>query len=68
MDDWVSACRSFPVEGCKGRGRGRKTWRECVDEDMRKLNLHKDDAKDRETWIIGIRGYRLTRACMAKYT
>ena len=68
VDDWVSACRSFPVEGCKGRGRGRKIWRECVDEDMRKLNLQKDDAKDRESWRSGIRGYHLTFACMKKLT
>ena len=35
-DDWVSACRHTVVEKAKGRGRGRprKTWRECVEEDM----------------------------------
>ena len=40
-DDWVSACRSMVVDSVKGRGRGRprKTWRHCVDEDMAKLNL-----------------------------
>ena len=32
-DDWVSACRHIVVESVKGRGRGRprKTWRECVE-------------------------------------
>ena len=34
VDDWVSACRVFEVPGDKGRGRGRKTWGECVDGDM----------------------------------
>ena len=39
--DWVSACRQIVVESVKGRGRGRprKTWRECVEEDMSKLKL-----------------------------
>ena len=29
-DDWVSACRKLEVTGERGRGRGRKTWKECV--------------------------------------
>ena len=31
-EDWVSACRSMVVEIVKGKGRGRprKTWRQCV--------------------------------------
>ena len=34
-DDWVSACRNLVVSGGKrrGRGRGRKTWKECDGED-----------------------------------
>src|SRR5664279_795918 len=36
-DDWVSACRNMEVEGKRGRGRGRKTWKECVANDMKKL-------------------------------
>jgi hypothetical protein len=27
-EEWVSPCRYLKVEGSKGRGRGRKTWRE----------------------------------------
>ena len=47
--DWVSACRSMVVESVKGRGRGRprKTWRQCVDEDMAKLNLCVMNTHDR---------------------
>ena len=37
--DWVSACREITVEGSRGRGRGRKTWKECVEEDMKRLRL-----------------------------
>src|SRR5258706_258231 len=45
--DLVSACRSLVVEGVRGRGRGRKTWQECVQEDMKRLRLNKRDAQDR---------------------
>ena len=34
-DDWVSACRNMAVSG----ERGRKTWKECVADDMRLLRL-----------------------------
>ena len=48
-DDWVLACRSKVVESVKGRGHGRprKMWRQCVDEDMAKLNLSVMDTHDR---------------------
>ena len=41
-DDWVSACRNAVVARlrCVGRGRGRKTWRECVKDDTDELGLH----------------------------
>src|SRR5664279_1236049 len=29
-DDWVSACRNIEVDGKRGRGRGRKTWKESL--------------------------------------
>jgi len=60
LDDWVSACRSIVVEGVKGRGRGRprKTWRQCVDKDMAKLNLSVMDTHYRAVWRNGILGNR----------
>ena len=33
-DDWVSACRNVVVAGVRCTGRGRKTWRECVKDDI----------------------------------
>ena len=64
-DDWVSACRSRVVESVKGRGYGspKKTWRQCVDEDMAKLNLSVMDTHDR---VISFLGNRLTRAVVRK--
>src|SRR5271157_1659994 len=67
-DDWVSACRHIVVESVKGRSRGRprKPWRECVEEDMSKLKLRVVDTQDRAVWRNGILGSRLTRAVARK--
>src|SRR6267154_1949528 len=48
--DWVFKCRNLEVEGVIGRGRGRKTWLECVATDMKKSGLKKEDAQDRSLW------------------
>ena len=34
--DWVSACRDMSVVRERGRERGRKTWNECIVDDMKK--------------------------------
>ena len=67
-DAWVSACRYIQVEGVKPRGRGKKTWGECVAEDMRSAGLRNEDAQDRVVWKSCISGKRLTRASMEKRT
>ena len=36
-DNWVSKCREMSVAHARRRGRGRKTWMECVEEDMRRI-------------------------------
>ena len=61
-DDWVSRCRDLVVEGYRGRGRGRKSWMECVGQDIKALRLRREDAGDREGWRRGILGDRPTRA------
>ena len=55
-DEWVSACRLIEVKSVKGRGRGRprKTWRECVEEDMSKLKLSVMDTQYRAVRRNGI--------------
>ena len=67
-DDWVSACRHIAVQSVKGWGRGRprKTWRECVEENMSKLKLSVEDTQDRAVWRNGILGNRLTHAVARK--
>ena len=52
MDDWVSACRGLVVEGMRGRGRSRKTWEQCVRDDMKLLGLHPEWAVFRDMWIV----------------
>ena len=38
----LSACRNVVVAGVRCAGRGRKTWRECVKDDMDELGLHSE--------------------------
>jgi len=50
------------VDGQRSRGRSRKTWMQCVEDDMRRVKLCGDDARHRVDWRIGIMGNRVTRA------
>ena len=43
----MSACRDMEITGARGRGRGRKTWGECVDGDMHLFHLRREWAQDR---------------------
>ena len=54
-DDWVSKCRNLEVVGGVRKGRPRKTWMECVKEDMKECGLKKGDAQNRPLWrsIVG---------------
>ena len=51
MTGCLSACRNVVVAGVRcGRGRGRKTWRECVKDDMDELSLHSERVLFRDVW------------------
>jgi len=67
-DDWVSACRCIKVAGPKNRGRCKKTWGECVKQDLQSLHLKAEWAQDRTEWRGLIGGNRPTRASMEKQT
>ncbi len=62
--DWVSACRSIAVVGSRLRGRGKKSWSECVKGDMKIKGLRAEWARDREMWRGLLSGKRLTHASM----
>ena len=64
-EKWVSKCRELEVEGDKGRGRGKKIWRQCVDEDRKRL-LDWRDVQDNARRSGGISGNRPTSACAEK--
>ena len=49
-DDLVSACRKVEVAGVRCKRRKRKTWKECVDDDMEVLGLHPEWAVFRDMW------------------
>src|SRR6187401_638600 len=49
-DDWVKKCTKVEVVGKVGRGRGRKTWLQCVNSDMKDLGLKVGEAQDRQLW------------------
>jgi len=55
-ENWVSLCREFKVEGRVGRGRGKKTWKECVKSDMKVRGLVPEMAQDRDLWRRSIHG------------
>ena len=62
VDDWVSSCRRLVVEGARGQGRSRKTWEQCVKDDMELLGLHSEWAIFRDVWRDLIWGKHLTLA------
>ena len=34
VDDWVLTCRKVEVAGVRCKGKNRKTWKECMDDDI----------------------------------
>ena len=56
---WVRECMNSKVYGSAGRGRPRKSWLECVNDDMRKCGLKKEMAHNRTVWRSAIHGKHL---------
>jgi hypothetical protein len=54
--DWTRACQSLMKDVKKGRGRGRKTWEQCVKCDLKQMNLKREDTADRDEWRRKIHG------------
>ena len=48
--DWTKGCTQLEVKGVRGRGRSRKTWRQCVDDDLKRWKLKPKDATLKALW------------------
>ena len=57
----MSACRSMVIEKEGIKGRGKKSWLECVRSDMKMSELKVEWAQDREMWRSLLSGKRPTR-------
>jgi len=55
-NDWVKRCITWEVEGIRQIGRPKKTWWDCVKNDMESLGLFQKDAQSRNKWRKRIKG------------
>jgi len=65
-EKWVSKCRELEVEGDKGKGNGKNTWRQGVEEDRKRLWLDRRDVQDNARQSGGISGNCPTSTCAEK--
>ena len=49
-------CMNFKVDDSVSRGRPRKSWLECMNDDMIKFGLKKEMAHDTTVWRLAIHG------------
>ena len=50
LERCISSCKNFQVVGAKCQGRSRRTWGECVRDDIKSLGLKTEWAQDRSKW------------------
>ena len=55
-NDYVKRCITWEVEGIRQRGRPKKTWWDCVKNDMESLGLSQKDAQSKNKWGRRIKG------------
>ena len=55
----INRVRNRSIPGKRGPGRPRKTWNECVDQDLKTCSLSKATAKDRVAWPCAVKNCRL---------
>jgi len=55
-NDWVKCCITWEVEGIRQKGRPKKTWWDCVKNNMESLGLSQKDAQSRNKWRRRIKG------------
>jgi len=63
-NDWIKRCITWKAEGIRQTGRPKKTWWDCVKNDMESLSLSQKDAQSRNKWrrrIKGATGFHLKK-------
>ena len=55
-NDWVKRCITWEAEGIRQRGCPKKTWWDCVKDDMESLGLSQKDALSRNKRRRKIKG------------
>jgi len=65
-DDWVKRCIMWEVEGIRQRGCPKKTWWDCVKNDLESLGLSQKDAQSRNKWRRRIKGQPANRGSPGK--
>ena len=51
VNDWVTTCKKrWRWQGRDFKGKNRKTWKECADDDMEVLGLHPEWVLFRDVW------------------
>ena len=64
-NDWVKCCITWEVEGIRQRGRPKKTWCDCVKDEVESLGLSQKDAQFRNKWMR-IRGQPANKGSRGK--
>ena len=54
----INRVRSRPVSGKKGPGRPKKTWEECVKQDLKVCGLSEAGTQDRLSWRSSVKNSR----------
>jgi len=54
--DWVKRCITWEIEGIRQRGHQKKTWWDCVKDDMESFGLSQKDAQFKNKWRWRIKG------------
>ena len=54
----INRVRSRPVPGRKGPGRPKKTWEECVKQDLKVCGLSEAGTQDRMSWSSSVKNSR----------
>ena len=55
----INRVRDRTIDGRKGPGRPKKTWYDCVKQDLKVCNLSEDSTLDRDAWRSAVKNSRL---------